>query len=163
MSNNSFRKPFNKNLFKVYDKKAKEAAPAILKQIPEYKNLLIKENMLTEFGYDLDGLEHTKNELNQNIFTSVKQVECEVKLSWKTGKYPFSSIRIPARKLKFKGSDWLMFREDCKAAIHIPASVVSESPIISMKTKVSGESEELFIEITDLRLCKFLEILDDLY
>lgn len=160
MSTNSFRKPFNKQLHEENDQKAKDAAKKLLKQLPAYRKLIIQENILSEFEADLMALKHSKNEQGQDVFTSESLVEVEVKVSWKDGRYPYDTVRIPARKLKFIGADWMMVRADGKAALYIPAAVVEKAPITYEKNKDSNGEKEPFITVSP-KDCKFLE--EDLY
>lgn len=75
--------------------------------------------------------------------------EVEVKHNWSGGKFPYESVHISARKLKFVTLEpWAWFvllNHELEYAILIDGKYVRNSPIITKHTKYS--SDESFVEI----------------
>lgn len=162
MSNNSFKKPFNPDLYKENDTKAKEASKSFYKLIPEYKGLHIAENILTPYGPDMMLLKRDKDEHSKDRFTVTSYLELEIKQVWdNAGAFKWTTIHIPDRKLKMLGNcAWLIFRADMQAAMYIPAAVMDSSKIIYKESKYSKGELEGFLEV-DMSKARFIE-LDDI-
>jgi hypothetical protein len=74
--------------------------------------------------------------------------EVEVKHNWKGDSFPFATIHIPARKLKFANpqSFFVILNHERTHMLVIPGLQLIKSPIIT-KSTIYTENEE-FIEVT---------------
>lgn len=121
-------KPFSADLFSANDAAAKEKVIwALLK-----RGIIARENP-DRYGVDLVS--------NGNSY------EVEVKHNWTGIKFPFQTIHIAARKLKFalEGVRFVILNKPLTWAIVIHGEVVSASPIIKKDTSLT-EGED-FISV----------------
>ena len=74
--------------------------------------------------------------------------EVEVKHNWKGDIFPFKTVHIPARKLKFAHakSYFVMFNHERSHMLVIPGIQLLNSPVIT-KSTIYTEDEE-FVEVT---------------
>ena len=74
--------------------------------------------------------------------------EVEVKHNWKGDVFPFRTVHIPARKLKFANalSYFVILNHERSHLLVIPGIQLLESPVIS-KSTIYTEDEE-FVEVT---------------
>jgi hypothetical protein len=77
-----------------------------------------------------------------------KYHEVEVKHNWKGDVFPFKTVHIPARKLKFANarSYFVMFNHERSHLLMIPGIQLLNSPVIT-KSTIYTEDEE-FVEVT---------------
>ena len=74
--------------------------------------------------------------------------EVEVKHNWKGDVFPFKTVHIPARKLKFAHAEsyFVMFNHERSHMLVIPGIQLLNSPVIT-KSTIYTENEE-FVEVT---------------
>lgn len=87
------KKKFDKDLFDAYDEVGKIAATRYFRWL--YPLVKITENPFGVFGIDL------KVETGKDTFF----VDVEVRPEWVEDKFPFETIHLPARKVKFLSVD----------------------------------------------------------
>jgi hypothetical protein len=129
----STRKPFDKKMFDATDNPARE----VIREYIGRSGLFVRDNPDT-YGPDL---------IVYKGFKPLSFVEVEVKLVWKPEQnvFPWDTIQLPERKLKFLNLGLL-----------IHDHVVAKSPIEEVKNKyVKGG--ELFCRI-DIRECQVIDI-----
>ena len=74
--------------------------------------------------------------------------EVEVKHNWKGDVFPFKTVHIPARKLKFAHAEsyFVMFNHERSHMLVIPGIQLLNSPVIT-KSTIYTEDEQ-FVEVT---------------
>lgn len=82
------RKRFDRELYKMYDQKAREATAAVLRS-----NGMDSTEHPNRYAQDLIGYDPTTD--------FEFHVECEVKLVWEGPEFPYESVQLPQRKQKF--------------------------------------------------------------
>lgn len=130
-------KPFSQELYNQNDN-AKELAIKWFDSIG-FKLIVNKD----QYGIDLVG----------NKF----MVEVEVKHNWKGKDFPFETVHIPGRKLKFANdkSIFFMFNHDKSYAMLIDGKLVSNSSVI-IKDNIYLNKEN-FIEV-NIKNCTIVRI-----
>lgn len=75
-------------------------------------------------------------------------LECEVKHSWKGGKFPFAEINIPHRKLKFFsiGASFLMLAGNLQDYLILPPEAILNSALEEQPNKYVAK-DELFFKV----------------
>jgi hypothetical protein len=142
------RKQFDKEMFDITDNPAREA----IRDYIGRSGLFVRDNPDT-YGPDL---------IVYRGFKPLSYVEVEVKLVWKQEqhKFPWDTIQLPERKMKFLylglPIEFFILRADLERAVLIPDYVVAKSPIEEVKNKYVKEGE-LFCRI-DIRECQVIDI-----
>lgn len=121
------RKPFDENLFKSNDFKARDAAKDFLL----FSGKVAKDNP-DKYGPDLV--------LNDGSF-----IEVEIKHTWKN-KFNFDSLQIPFRKEKFAKMNctFMVFNFDCSEVFVVSGEDVLKSPVKEVKNKFIKGGEMFF-------------------
>lgn len=144
----STRKPFDKKMFDATDNPARE----VIRDYIGRSGLFVRDNPDT-YGPDL---------IVYKGFKPLSFAEVEVKLVWKPEQnvFPWDTIQLPERKLKFLNLglpiEFFILRADLERAVLIPDYVVSKSPIEEVKNKYVKVGE-LFCRI-DIRECQVIDI-----
>ena len=144
----STRKPFDRKMFDATDNPAREA----IRDYIGRSGLYVRDNP-DAYGPDL---------IVYKGFKPLSYVEVEVKLVWKPEQYefPWDTIQLPERKLKFLNLglpiEFFILRADLERAVLIPDYVVAKSPIEEVKNKYVKVGE-LFCRI-DIRECQVIDI-----
>lgn len=73
-------------------------------------------------------------------------LECEVKLTWKGGAFPYEDIQVLARKERhfLAGHDLMLLAEDLTSYLIIPAKAVLKSPKQVVHNRFCPSGEEFF-------------------
>jgi hypothetical protein len=144
----STRKPFDKKMFDATDNPARE----VIRDYIGRSGLFVRDNPDT-YGPDL---------IVYKGFKPLSFVEVEVKLVWKPEQnvFPWDTIQLPERKLKFLNLglpiEFFILRADLERAVLIHDHVVAKSPIEEVKNKYVKVGE-LFCKI-DIRECQVIDI-----
>lgn len=144
----STRKPFDRGMFDATDNPAREA----IRDYIGRSGLYVRDNPDT-YGPDL---------IVYKGFKPLSYVEVEVKLVWKPEQYefPWDTIQLPERKLKFLNLglpiEFFILRADLEKAVLIPDYVVAKSPVEEVRNKYV-KAGELFCRI-DIRECQVIDI-----
>ena len=88
-----------------------------------------------------------------------KYCEVEVKHNWKGSKFPFNTVHLPGRKLKFAKEDSLfaMLNHERTHVMIIPGALVSQSKIVVKDTIYTKAEEFIEVDITDCKIVKLKE------
>ena len=128
-------KKFDKSLYQENDKKGKEFAVKVLKQLyPEHR---IIEG--SQFGVDLKVFDKDNN--------LVKNVEVEVRNNWKTDfDFPFDTVNIPERKRKFFDGNclYVSVNKNCNRCLIIEDKIILKSPVVENPNKYVASNEYFF-------------------
>lgn len=135
----SIRKPFSTELFNENDEKARNA---VMQAIND-DDLYVRNND-DKYGPDLCVYRGYKHKF---------YIEVEIKHTWKDGTkpFPFPTVQVAARKLKYSKSTtklvefWLL-SSDLKSAVIILDNVLESSPIQVVPNKYEPEGEE-FVQV----------------
>jgi len=137
-------KKFNKKLWVENDKRGKEFAISLLKNI--YNNIKIIEG--EKYGVDL------KIFNGSNIL--IKTVEVEVRRNWNSdSKFPFNTLNIPYRKKKFfitNNCEYISINNLFTRCLLIKEKDILESPIEENKNKYIKTGEKFYK--VDITKCK---------
>lgn len=135
----NIRKPFDLDLYRENDDRAKNAVATALNDEGLYCH--VNDD---KYGPDLC------------VYTGYRHkyyVECEIKRVWKAGQdvFPWDTIQIPERKLKFvkgttKDVEFWVLREDCEMAVIIPDALISSSPLVEVTNSMIATGEK-FIQV----------------
>jgi len=142
------RKPFEQKLLEANDPSAREA----IKDYIGRSGLYVRDNP-DIYGPDL---------IVYKGFKPLSFVEVEVKLVWKPEQYafPWDTIQLPERKLKFLNLglpiEFFILRADLERAVFFPDTVVAKSPVEEVRNKYVKVGE-LFCKI-DIRECQVIDI-----
>jgi hypothetical protein len=91
--------------------------------------------------------------------------EVEIKKVWKKDQdeFPWSTVQLPARKLKFMSlgapCEFFILREDLKMAIILPDYIVAASPVSEVKNKYVPDGE-MFVTV-DVSDCQVVIISEE--
>lgn len=131
------RKPFDVELYKQNDRKARDTIIVHLMN----NELYVRDNE-DKYGPDLE------------VFTGYRvshYVEVEVKQAWNTGHtFPFPTIQLPERKAKFinsrarKHTEFWILSKDLKFACIIADKVVMDSPLVEVSNKYVASGERFY-------------------
>ena len=137
-------KKFNKKLWVENDKRGKEFAISLLKNI--YNNIKIIEG--EKYGVDL------KIFNGSNIL--IKTVEVEVRRNWNSdSKFPFNTLNIPYRKKKFfiaNNCEYISINSLFTRCLLTKEKDILESPIEENKNKYVKAGEKFYK--VDIAKCK---------
>jgi len=88
-----------------------------------------------------------------------RSFEVEVKHNWKGETFPYASVHLPGRKIKFANSKsmFVMLNSDRSHALLVDGGTVAESPQITKNTVYSDG--ETFIEI-DVSKCGLVKVVE---
>lgn len=142
------RKQFDRELFDTTDVSARE----VIKDYIGRSGLYVRDNPDT-YGPDL---------IVYKGFKPLSFVEVEVKLVWKPEQYafPWDTIQLPERKLKFLNLglpiEFFILRADLERAVLIHDHAVAKSPVEEVRNKYVKVGE-LFCKI-DIRECQVIDI-----
>lgn len=131
------RKRFDRELYNEVDKKTKEKVFSLLE---EFDNIHAAENT-KKTKVDILVTDPDTDELKFNI-------ECEVKRVWKNKEFPYESVQIPERKLKYaildKPTLFVMFNVDYSAYLVIKSADLVASPCVEVPNKYVYKGEKFF-------------------
>jgi len=124
-------KPFDPELFDKYDSSARKATAEFLRS----KGYEVRDHP-DKYAHDLIATKDGTKYL----------IECEVKGVWQTGAFQFSTIQIPARKLKFatEGAIHFVWRTDLKDALYFWCSILHELEPVIIPNRLMPEGELFF-------------------
>ena len=128
------RKPFDRRLYEQNDGKAKKAVLSFLRLHADEA----QENP-DEYGVDI-------------LFCfggQDWQAEVEIKHGWDGGDFPFDTIHLPQRKLRYIPRERVLYfilSSDLRRALIIPGEAAHRSELVSVPNKYV-ESDELFCNI----------------
>jgi hypothetical protein len=138
-------KRFSPKLYKANDLKAKRAVKKLFKGT----KYTIKEN---KNRYEVDLL--VFNSKKEHVFN----IEAEIRHNWNTTKkFPFDTIRIPYRKLKYlqldKPTIFVSFNKDLTAYAAMRDNDILESPVKVVPNRYVKAGEKFFV--IDLKNVQF--------
>lgn len=133
-------KPFDKNLFDMYDKAARAATSAFI----EKQGWDVRDH----FDIYAQDLIATKDDLEL-------LVECEVKAVWEGDAFPFDTVQLPERKKKFFTPNTVFFiwNKDTSNAVYFWARDIDDLEPVPVSNKYV-QSNERFFQIP-MNLVKF--------
>lgn len=142
------RKRFDQQLFNTHDDPARRA---IIQHLHDQG--IFARNNEDKYGPDILVLKGFKVE---------RYIECEIKLGWKEGEFPFPTVNLPERKGRYTRKklpiDYWILRSDLQAAVIIPGPLVRKDYLVEVPNRLVSQGE-LFYQIP-IELCaKVLEIL----
>lgn len=132
ISKEMFRKKFSDKDFKKNDPIAREIATALYDQM---YGVNLVSNSADVYGADLISTDNGA------------LVECEVRNSWKTGKFPFKDYTISERKLKYGPCDVVTISDDHKHAVVAKVETIfkHKANIVKRRNRLTGDQLEPFI------------------
>lgn len=127
------RKTFSPSLHQENDDLAKAAGVEFLKGFDFVSSIAQNENI---YGVDLK-------------FTDgdyARSLEVEVKRVWKGPAFPYSTVQVPERKVKYfeTGSDYLLLNNEATVCIVIDAETILASPKVEVPNKYVSSGEMFF-------------------
>ena len=129
------RKPFNGQLYEQNDARAKSAVLTFLRTHADEA----KENP-DKYGVDI-----------LFFFAGERwQAEVEIKNGWTGGPFPFNTIHLPQRKLRYSPKERVLYfilSSDLRRAVIIPGEAAHRAPLVSVSNKYV-EKDELFCDIS---------------
>ena len=137
-------KPFSQDLYNTND----DAKQLII----DHLKSLGFEAYVNPDDYGIDIIYHDNP-------SSQKYCEVEVKHNWKGSRFPFSTVHLPGRKLKFanESSLFAMLNHERTHVMIIPGSLVSKSKIVVKDTIYTKAEEFIEVDITDCKIVKLKE------
>ena len=129
-------KPFDKLLHHEYDDKARKATIACM----EEQGYIVTENP-DPYAQDLIAEPSFLSKLDQPFF-----VECEIKAVWETSSFPYSDVKLPARKEKFFDKQTLFFiwSQDLSQAACFWSQDIKHLPTHEVSNKMMAKGERFF-------------------
>lgn len=129
------RKRFDRELYNQVDALAKEKAMSLL----DKTTYNVIENP-------------KKTQVDLQVFDQAAghlfNIECEVKLLWKTTDFPYESVQIPKRKEKYaildKPTLFVMFNADQSAYLVIKSTDLVKSPCVEVPNKYVYKGEYFY-------------------
>ncbi len=126
------RKRFDRELYNQVDALAKEKAKSLLNATAYNPVENPKKTQVDLQVFDKD---------QAHLFN----IECEVKLIWKTVDFPYESVQIPKRKEKYaildKPTLFVMFNHDQSAYLVIKSTDLVASPCVEVPNKYVYKGE----------------------
>lgn len=126
-------KQFDKGLYALFDKKARETVKKVLKD----QNLTITDNP-DQYGPDL--IVYDKDKM-------IGYIECEIKRVWDKPYFPYESVQFPERKRKFlayKDITFYMFNLGCTKGLRVKGEDVLKSPTKEVSNVYIERGERFF-------------------
>lgn len=120
------------------------------------KNLVVKffknhdyEAWVNPDRYGIDIIFHDETFIYQYC-------EVEVKHNWKGEAFPYDTVHLPKRKLKFANKDsvFAMLNHERTHILWIAGEKVLESPIVVKNTIYTKGEEFIEVDVTDCRITK---------
>lgn len=149
MSTNNYRKPFNPELFKKLDRLGKDTVKEYFKK----QGCYLIDNVFNEFAVDLIEIKTAPG----NMLEIVSYWEVEIRQTWKTGKFHYPTLRLPMRKMKFKGANFCVVNSNQSWMMIIPAELLETSTVEYVENKYSNGHAEPFISIK-VEDCKMVQL-----
>lgn len=154
MSSPLYKKGFNQEDFKKADPETKETAKKFIEK--NISGSRVINNPYTEFGIDLFVCIPTAE---ANLYDQ-HPLEVECRWAWKSKLWNFGDrVRVPARKLKFNGSNFMILNSDKTSAILIPAGL--KPKVTFEKTKLSSYQQEEMFLVFSFKECVFMDLTSD--
>lgn len=128
-------KGFDEGLYKENDSRA---VAAVLQYLLD-QGLYGRINEEDIYGPDI---------LMYSGYKKVSYIEAEVKRGWHGSIFPFSTVQVPERKLKFTRKrlpvEFWILNSDCTSAVIIPDYALTSSPLVEVPNSMISNGEKFF-------------------
>lgn len=141
------KKKFSKTLHAAYDQPAKDAFNAYMES--KFPEAIVVENPFGKYGVDFQITGKDKDTI---------YLDTEVRPAWVTEKFPYNTVHLPSRKLKFANkfdnAYFLSLNKELTRALLFKINKTDTMVMVNNKYVATGEK---FVNIPISR-CKYIDL-----